>query len=82
MPIEDIIRLDAEIVAIVGQQLFRARLGNGHELIAHTARRDNLRAAELQVGMMVRLEMSPFDMSEGRIKFPDRPLNLNERTET
>ncbi len=72
MPIEDAIRLDAEIVEILGGQLFRAKLSNGHLLHAHCGGRDRDKAGSLKPGETVRLEMTPFDMSKGRILFQDR----------
>jgi len=54
---------------VLGEGLFRAELANGHQLVAHTARRQREQAAEVAVGDKVRLEMSPYDMSAGRVLF-------------
>jgi translation initiation factor IF-1 len=70
--IEDAICLDAEIIEILGGRLFRARLSNGHVLHAHCGVRDRERAGALKPGGVVRLEMTPFDMSKGRILFQER----------
>lgn len=72
MPIEEAICLDAEIVEILGGQLFRAKLSNGHLLHAHCGGRDRERAGGLKLGEVVRLELTPFDMSKGRILFQER----------
>jgi translation initiation factor IF-1 len=56
-------------VEVLGERLFRAELANGHRLTAHTARRQQAQATALAVGDKVRLELSPFDMSVGRIVF-------------
>jgi len=56
-------------VEVLGEGLFRAELANGHRLVAHTARRQRAQAAEVAVGDRVRLELSPFDMSVGRVLF-------------
>jgi translation initiation factor IF-1 len=72
MSIEDAIRLDAEIIEILGGQLFRAKFSNGHTLHAHCGVRDRERADALKLGETVRLEMTPFDMSKGRILFQER----------
>jgi len=47
--------------------LFRVELANGHGVLAHPARRDRDTFAGLAVGGRVQLEMSPFDMSNGRL---------------
>lgn len=69
MPREDAIRIEGQIVEVLGMGLIRAELCNGHRLLAHSARKDRDRAARLKPGEAVRLEMSPFDMSTGRILF-------------
>lgn len=67
MPHEDAIALEGIVVEVLGNGLFRVALANGHRLLAHSARKDQARVAGLGLGDRVRLEMSPFDMSKGRI---------------
>ena len=69
MPREDAIAVEGIVVEVLGERLVRAELVNGYRLLAHAARRDQTQAAALMVGDKVRLEMSPFDMSVGRILF-------------
>lgn len=60
------ILLDATLRAVVDRNAFRAMLKNGHEMIAFIRAQDT----ELQscgVGDFVKVEVSPFDMSKGRI---------------
>jgi len=54
-------------VEVLGDGLFRAELANGHRVLAHSARKNREKLAGLAPGGKVRLEMSPFDMSKGRI---------------
>ena len=69
MPSEDAIRIEGTIVEVLRSGLFRAELANGHRLLAHSALRDKEKVAGLAKGDRVRLEMTPFDMSKGRILF-------------
>ena len=69
MPSEDAITVGAAIEQVLGNGLFQARLPNGHRVVAHSGSRDREKTAALRVGDGVRLEMSPFDMSKGRIVF-------------
>ena len=69
MPREDAINIEGTVVEVLGAGLVRARLVNGHQVLAHSARKDRERAAGLKSGDTVRLEMSPFDMSVGRMLF-------------
>jgi translation initiation factor IF-1 len=54
-------------VAVLGPALFRVELANGHRVLSHAARRDREAVAGLAAGDTVKLELSPFDMSNGRI---------------
>jgi translation initiation factor IF-1 len=67
VPREDAIAVEGIVMEVLGEGLFRAELVNGHRLVAHTARRQRAQAAALGAGDKVRLELSPFDMSVGRI---------------
>jgi len=69
MPGEDVIRVEGTLVEVLGAGLFRAKLVNGHRLLAHSTRRSRDQVSGLKPGDRVILEMSPFDMSKGRIVF-------------
>jgi translation initiation factor IF-1 len=47
--------------------MYRVELANGHRLLAYVTGRARLSFARLVAGDKVRLEMSPYDLSEGRI---------------
>lgn len=63
----EIIRLDAEVVALLSERTFRAKLENGHELVAYgrDEQLDFLRT--LRVGDRIVAKMSPYDMSRGEV---------------
>jgi translation initiation factor IF-1 len=67
MPVSDAIRLDGTVIEVLPNGLCRVELANGHCVLAHTARRDRERLAGILPGARVKLEMTPFDMSRGRI---------------
>jgi translation initiation factor IF-1 len=69
VPGEDAILVEGTIVEVLGDGLFRAELANGHRLLAHPTRQSRDRVTDLKAGDEVKLEMSPFDMSKGRIVF-------------
>lgn len=58
--------LDATIRSVINVKAFRAVLDNGHELVAFRGPKDR-DAPPLSEGDRVRVEMSPCDMSKGRI---------------
>ena len=67
MPREDAITVEGTVVEVLRDGLFRAELTNGHRLVAHSVRKHRERVVALVPGDKVRLEVSPFDMSQGRI---------------
>ena len=70
MPGENAITVEGTVVEVLGDGLFRAELANGHRLIAHPTRQTRGRLGGLGVGGRVRLKLSPFDLSKGRIFEP------------
>lgn len=66
---EEAINVEAMIELRLEDGLFRVRLVNGHVVIAHCRLHEQEKSASLKIGDSVRLEMSPFDMSKGRILF-------------
>jgi translation initiation factor IF-1 len=61
------ILLDAQLEAVIDSHAFRAVLGNGHRFAAYIAVRD--RSENLpKEGDRVKVEMSPYNMSAGRIE--------------
>ena len=66
---EEAINVEAVVELRLEDGLFRVRLVNGHVVIAHCRLREQEKSSGLETGDSVRLEMSPFDMSKGRILF-------------
>jgi translation initiation factor IF-1 len=55
------------VVEVLPNGTYRVELSNGHRLLAFVAGRARLNFTGLGLGRKVRLEMSPYDLSEGRI---------------
>jgi len=64
--------LDARLTTVLNNTAFRAELANGHAFTAHAGRGEAARMAGLVPGAQVRVEMSPYDMSRGRILFEEK----------
>ena len=67
MPCEDVIHVEGTVIEVPGNGLLLVELMNGHRVLGHVARRDQGLATGIAPGGLVRLEMSPFDMSRGRV---------------
>ena len=64
---KDAIEAKGRIVEILAARLFRVELANGHRLLAHVSGRRRLAFERMSLGDIVKLEMSPYDMSKGSI---------------
>ncbi len=64
----EIILLDARLDSVIEPHAFRAVLGNGHKFTAFIAMRDRGKVFSA-IGENVKVEMSPANMSTGRIIF-------------
>ena len=61
------IRVEGEVVEVLSARTYRVKLANGHRLLAFVSRRAQMKFPRLVPGNKVILEMSPYDLSEGRI---------------
>ena len=58
---DDIIEFEGEVIDTLPNTLFKVRLDNGHEIIAHYIR--------ILTGDKVKVEMTPYDLTKGRITY-------------
>ena len=63
------IEQDGTIVEALSNAQFRVELENGHEIIAHISGKMRMHYIRILPGDKVRVEMSPYDLSTGRIAF-------------
>jgi translation initiation factor IF-1 len=61
------IEVEGAIVEVLPNKMYRVELANRHRVLAYVAGKARLSFARLAPGDKVRLEMSPYDLSEGRI---------------
>ena len=63
------IEQDGTIVEALSNAMFRVELDNGHVVIAHISGKMRMHYIKLLPGDKVKLEMSPYDLSKGRITY-------------
>lgn len=63
------IEQDGSITEALSNAMFRVQLENGHEVLAHISGKMRMHYIRLLPGDKVRLEMSPYDLTKGRIVF-------------
>ena len=63
------IEQDGTIVEALSNAMFRVELDNGHVVIAHISGKMRMHYIKILPGDKVKVEMSPYDLSKGRIVF-------------
>ena len=63
------IEMEGIISSVLAGTMFRVKVANGHEFLAHISGKMRKRFIRLVVGDRVRIEVSPYDMSKARITF-------------
>jgi translation initiation factor IF-1 len=66
---EEAIELEGTVIAVLAGTMFRVKLDNGHVLLSHISGKMRKRFIRLVIGDRVKLEVSPYDPSKGRIVF-------------
>lgn len=69
MPKEDLIEMQGVITEILPNAMFRVKLENDHEILGHTAGKMRKNRIRVLVGDRVTVEMTPYDLTKGRITF-------------
>jgi translation initiation factor IF-1 len=64
---EDAFKVEGAVIEALPNRTYRVELSNGHRLLAFVPGRAKDRSAALTPGDKVKLQMSPHDLSEGRI---------------
>ena len=63
----DAFKVEGKIVEILSERTFRVELANGHRLLGFIPGKTRTALPRLSVGDNVDLQLSPYDLSEGRI---------------
>ena len=63
----DVIEVEGVVVEALRNAEFRVRLSNGHEITAYVSGKLRIHSIRVLPGDAVKLEMSPYDLTKGRI---------------
>ena len=69
MPKQSSIEKEGTIIEALSNAMFRVELDNGHVSIAHISGNMRMHYIRILPGDKVRVEMSPYDLTKGRISF-------------
>lgn len=66
---EELIEVEGEIIEALPNAMFRVKLDNGHVVLAHVSGKMRMHFIRILPGDRVKLEISPYDLSRGRITY-------------
>ena len=65
----DVIEVEGKVVEKLPNAMFQVELENGHQILAHISGKLRMNYIRILPGDKVTVEMSPYDLSKGRISF-------------
>ena len=68
----DVIEIEGVVVEKLPNAMFKVELENGHIVLAHSSGKLRMNFIKILPGDKVTLEMSPYDLSKGRIVWRDK----------
>ena len=69
---EEPIRVEGTVVELLPNTMFRVELPNGHKILAHISGKMRMNFIKILPGDKVTMEMSPYDLSKGRIIYREK----------
>lgn len=66
---EDLIEVEGVVAEALPNAMFRVELENGHKVLAHISGKIRMHFIRILPGDRVKLELSPYDLSRGRITY-------------
>ncbi len=68
----DILQVEGVVSKVLPATMYRVKLANGHEILAHISGKMRKNFIKITNGDRVTVEMSPYDLEKGRITFRHR----------
>lgn len=69
---EDLIQVDGVVTKVLPATMYKVKLASGHEILAHISGKMRKHFIKITTGDRVTVEMTPYDLSKGRITFRHR----------
>ena len=66
---EDLIQVEGIVTKVLPATMYRVKLANDHEILAHISGKMRKHFIKITTGDKVSVEMSPYDLSKGRITY-------------
>jgi translation initiation factor IF-1 len=69
---QDVIEMEGTVAEALPNAMFRVELDNGHQVLAHISGKMRMNFIRILPGDTVTVELSPYDLSRGRITYRKR----------
>ena len=69
---QDVIEVEGKVLEALPNAMFQVELENGHKVLAHISGKLRMNFIKILPGDTVTLELSPYDLSKGRIIWRDK----------
>ncbi|AVK99633.1 MULTISPECIES: translation initiation factor IF-1 [Pediococcus] len=66
---DNVIEIEGKVKETLPNAMFKVELENGHEILAHVSGKIRMHYIRILPGDKVTVEMSPYDLSKGRITY-------------
>ena len=66
---QDVIEIEGTVTEALPNAMFKVELANGHEILAHVSGKIRMHYIRILPGDRVTVEISPYDLTRGRITF-------------
>ncbi|OFW75541.1 MAG: translation initiation factor IF-1 [Alicyclobacillus sp. RIFOXYA1_FULL_53_8] len=66
---DDVIEVEGKVIEPLPNAMFRVELENGHKVLAHVSGKIRMHYIKILPGDRVTVELSPYDLSRGRITY-------------
>ncbi len=72
MPKQDAIEVEGKVMENLPNAMFRVELPNGHKVLAHISGKMRMHYIKILPGDRVRVQMTPYDLTKGRIVYREK----------
>ncbi|MDR7871589.1 MAG: translation initiation factor IF-1 [Tissierellaceae bacterium] len=69
---KDVIEVEGTVIDVLPNAIFKVRLENGHEILAHISGKLRMNYIRILSGDKVTVELSPYDLTRGRITWRNK----------
>jgi len=72
VPKDDVISMDGQVQEVLPNAMFRVKLEQGPIVLGHISGKMRQNKIQILIGDRVKIEMSPYDLTRGRIVYRDK----------